>query len=1056
MKTGRSVSLVFAVAILSAFAAFAEGLDDNLVARYDFTSIEAGGKVSDLSGNGRTLTVGAGCSLTNGPFGAGALYFNGTDGKDIGSFATFSCPALESRTISFWVNFEDFSDLANNAYLIRNLNGLVVSVNKDTLAGSVASGLSGSVKYVAGKTQNILYLGEIGSWHHYTLVWEVVSKTAEDFVVVFREYRDGVLVSTSDETTVPAAKFVEATETATFGNTSASNKSYPIRGSMASIRVYSAAASATQAFELYKTERSSDMKRLVAYWPMDEIVAGEDGVKRTPNRAPQGAFSDLVLGEGVTSALSGGQVGGALAWDSTADSFAVATNRVPVGLADWTFSAWVWTQGVTASNSTPTVFLTGNGTQLTHDKGVRKTVAETLGYGREDECKIATTEGLFARGTWTHLVSTHAFSVSESGTPICTVTLYRNGEVAGTTVTDPGETPCAVTECLFAAGMTLALGNTLDENGAGGAHAFGGRLDEVCVFAGALTAAEVAVLYAGADPVDAGCDFATATEKAVLRGELFRHVGGIAVPKVGDCVWALVSAPVGGEGATILSAGSPVTEVTLPVAGSYVFRLTSGALTATRSDTVSVTRLAPSVGNQPPVVSTDASGAVTRSAPLTLVATASDPDAGPGPLRTYWTKVSGPGAVWFETLCDGRVHAAFSAAGEYVIRCHAEDGQDAAFADKTVTVSDMETQLETDLLHHWNVSSDGKVVDAVSATENSLNTTTKRADGGVAGYGIRFDSFADPLDTSTTLEETPSISGTGNSRPIESQRRKTFSAWAWVDSADTNDCRGGVVVGVYQSFGIRYDEPGNPGAFSIYQEGDKTSTEEPYEYSGIGNAIQYFALPAGYDPIGRWTHLVAVVDRWGVDDQQLWVNGEKMVKTGSTKTANRAGRPTGNVWIGGMKRVTNQDGKDNGYLTDADGKVLSRTFPGVVDDVRIWNRTLTDDEIRYLAANPAVQNRAPQSETPSVSSVETIRKAEATLPTVTAYDDGLPEGFELAGDWIVVEGDASAVTIDGDHLIATKKGVYKLVRRVSDGERSGFSEPVTVTVTSPGMVLLLR
>lgn len=384
MKTGRSVSLVFAVAILSAFAVFAEGLDDNLVARYGFTSIEAGGKVSDLSGNGRTLTVGAGCSLTEGPFGKGALYFDGTPGSG-GSFATFSCPALESRTISFWLRVEGPDDLPNTPYLIRNLSGLVVTVDQRSdradPVGWVGTGLSDTVKYTSAspKDSNLLHAGSRYAWHHLTLVWDMVSKDSGNCNVVFREYLDGVLEDESDEVTVPLAKFSEATETATFGNTSASGRMYPIRGAMADIRVYDSAVSAEQAAELYLSARGTD-KRLVAYYPMDEISVGGDGVRRSPNMAEGGLFTDLKLGDGLSPVA--GQIGGALKWDDSTAAFAVATNLVSSGggLGDWTFSAWVWTQGIMLPNSAPRIYQAEMDNNLQHNKGIANAVTGTLGY----------------------------------------------------------------------------------------------------------------------------------------------------------------------------------------------------------------------------------------------------------------------------------------------------------------------------------------------------------------------------------------------------------------------------------------------------------------------------------------------------------------------------------------------------------------------------------------------------------------------------------------------------------------------------------------------------
>ena len=59
------------------------------------------GKIADRSGNGRDLTLSTGASLTNGFGGANssALFIDGTRS----GYATFSSPALGSRTIAYWI-----------------------------------------------------------------------------------------------------------------------------------------------------------------------------------------------------------------------------------------------------------------------------------------------------------------------------------------------------------------------------------------------------------------------------------------------------------------------------------------------------------------------------------------------------------------------------------------------------------------------------------------------------------------------------------------------------------------------------------------------------------------------------------------------------------------------------------------------------------------------------------------------------------------------------------------------------------------------------------------
>lgn len=59
--------------------------------------------VADASGNGRTLRLGSGCSLTNCADVGRAVYFNGTESAWGQTVANVSLPAPGGRTISMWL-----------------------------------------------------------------------------------------------------------------------------------------------------------------------------------------------------------------------------------------------------------------------------------------------------------------------------------------------------------------------------------------------------------------------------------------------------------------------------------------------------------------------------------------------------------------------------------------------------------------------------------------------------------------------------------------------------------------------------------------------------------------------------------------------------------------------------------------------------------------------------------------------------------------------------------------------------------------------------------------
>lgn len=151
-----------------------------------------------------------------------------------------------------------------------------------------------------------------------------------------------------------------------------------------------------------------------------------------------------------------------------------------------------------------------------------------------------------------------------------------------------------------------------------------------------------------------------------------------------------------------------------------------------------------------------------------------------------------------------------------------------------------------------------------------------------------------------------------------------------------------------------------------------------------------------------------------------------------------------------------------GYFPDGEGKELSRTFPGIVDEVRVWNRKLSEAEIRQLAVEPVqMQNRAPQvTVSPTGGTGCRIVRNRSTAFTATAFDDGRPLGASLIYEWQVVAGNAAAVTFSAQNAAATQvtvndTGEYAFRVKVTDGDLTAYSEPQMFEVVSAGTAILV-
>jgi hypothetical protein len=93
--------------------------------------------------------------------------------------------------------------------------------------------------------------------------------------------------------------------------------------------------------------------------------------------------------------------------------------------------------------------------------------------------------------------------------------------------------------------------------------------------------------------------------------------------------------------------------------------------------------------NRAPIVSAGVDQTGVLGTPVALVGSVTD-DGLPSPstLSTHWTEVSGPGSVTFGNDQLASTSATFSAAGTYVLRLTANDGQLSASDDVSIVVSD--------------------------------------------------------------------------------------------------------------------------------------------------------------------------------------------------------------------------------------------------------------------------------------------------------------------------------------------------------------------------------
>jgi PKD repeat protein len=145
--------------------------------------------------------------------------------------------------------------------------------------------------------------------------------------------------------------------------------------------------------------------------------------------------------------------------------------------------------------------------------------------------------------------------------------------------------------------------------------------------------------------------------------------------------WSKVSGP----GTVAFANASAVdTTATFSLGGNYVLRLSASDGELSGQDEMAVTVNA----NAAPSVSAGPDRMVSLGQAASLDGTVSDDGLPNGTLTTTWSKVSGPGTVAFGNASAVDTTATFGAAGSYVLRLTASDGELSAQDEMAVSVLD--------------------------------------------------------------------------------------------------------------------------------------------------------------------------------------------------------------------------------------------------------------------------------------------------------------------------------------------------------------------------------
>ena len=1010
MKLQNCAATLALCATMCVYASFAA----TPIGWWSMDSLSANGTVPDLSGNNRPLTLLGNACLTNDAVSGMALC---NPGDTLGSCAQFQCPGgIKARSIARWVKLENddgtytYSN-GNNSYphLFNNFSAmrLIWSYNEKGSGATLYAGNPLGVKFVKPR----------GSWSH--LVVTVGNVAADESTADFNIYQDGVMTCATNVALAANWRTAGSTTVSLSGN----GGNRPIRGVIDEVKVYDVALTPLEVQEEF--ERFANPDSVFGHWTMEDSYT--NGGKVYVNDASGRQTLQLQGGAVLTNVDH--WTSQAIYFDGTQSTCAFTdAKRVAQSL---TFAAWIYIPNdkipadILSGNSYPRMFSTSNGTKA-YPSASTTEFNMTVYYGND---VTGASDVLACKTHWTHLALVYDVGRDTDGL-YYVVRSYRNGQKVGTSAKK------YVAE--RTGGIVLASNGGADVvrlGGDGSTRPFYGYMDDVWMFCRALDDVEVRQLYCGVSPVSAGDDFTVAAETATLNG--MRNPAADFVHSIGEygtTSWSLVSAPAGGEGATLAAPDQLVTAVTLPVEGVYVFRLTNTSDFGSLADEVTVTRISgtPSI---PSLTLSVASTDVTMPEPVYLTAT-----TGSAAPRYFWSKKSGPGGVYFNDATAAKPEAIFTAAGAYVLTCTVDAGGAAASADIAVTVTGAADctapGANRGLSAYWNF--DSAPLEELSQTRYVLHNEALPMKSKVGmGIGVL------PQTATAKAYITSDVA-----LPVAEAGTATF--WMYDDSANQYNDDKYSRVWIGGQFEIQYNNGTNSSesGMSIYV--NHASGQDTYQvaFSGMRNGTRK----------GRWSHCAVVFDfsaytntvaaykTESLNRLRVYVDGEAFAPSSCTTSATNT---TGTTVMIAPKAVNTSPSMFLGNTSN------NRYFPGVLDELRYYTNVLTQAEIRRLAWEFSPHNRAPIAEVPAM--LKTTAHRTMQLRGV-AYDDGIGT---LSSQWKVVGGEVANVmfadeTSPTSAVTFAKAGAYTLRLVVSDGELVTESQDLVCEVAPKGFCVTIR
>ena len=366
-----------------------------------------------------------------------------------------------------------------------------------------------------------------------------------------------------------------------------------------------------------------------------------------------------------------------------------------------------------------------------------------------------------------------------------------------------------------------------------------------------------------------------------------------------------------------------------------------------------------------------------------------------GLLQTTWTKVSGPGSVTFGSSNNLSTTAHFSSDGIYGLQVMVSNGSSAT-AGLTVVVNPNVTTTNG-LLAWWKMDE----TNSATAADSSGNGRTATLTSATFTNGYLNNAYRGASASSRA------------SYSAQDSNQVTVVAWARCDTTG-----GGSFPRIVNSPSYRL--------MFRFSSSDVNSVGFATEDGTNGD----FDSGAGSISLSNWFHVAVSYDRSNLTNlPTFYVNGSKV----STVTL-------------AMPSGTPPSLSGTGYIGNR--AALDRSWVGLIDDLRIYSRLLSDAEVQTLAALPPA-NLAP---TVDAGTSQVAVAGVAVMLNGEAEDDGKPNPpATLTTVWSQVSGPGTAsfgnVNATNTTCVFNTAGNYTLRLNANDGQVESVSD-VAISVIS--------